>query len=145
MVKKTKNLKYYESVGRRKQSVARVRLHIGSAGAENNYKKGDIVINDLPLISYFPLVQDQNIIMQSLALTNNSDRFIITIKVNGGGKVGQLDAISLGIARALCLTDETLKVTLRHNDLLTRDSRKKERRMVGTGGKSRRRKQSPKR
>jgi small subunit ribosomal protein S9 len=79
-----------------------------------------------------------------LALTE--DRFVTTIHVTGGGKSGQLDDIVHGISRALNLMNtEEYRPTLKAKGLLTRDPRTRERRMVGTGGKSRRAKQSPKR
>jgi len=80
-----------------------------------------------------------------LKFTENQDRFAISIKGSGGGKTGWLGAISLGIARALVLADQSNKPILRKNGLLTRDPRTRERRKVGTGGKARREKQSPKR
>ena len=81
-----------------------------------------------------------------MTLTKNQDRFAISIVVSGGGTNGQLDSMVHGLARALEKVDkETYRPILKTNGLLTRDSRKKEARKVGTGGKSRRMKQSPKR
>ena len=83
--------------------------------------------------------------MLPLKATSSVDRFAISIKVSGGGKKGQLGAIVHGISRALVLVDEANKKILRSLGLITRDPRVKERRKVGTGGKARREKQSPKR
>lgn len=147
MVKKKQDLHYYESIGRRKESIARVRLHIvtGKKSAVQSLNKGDFIINDKPLSKYFSLKRDINRVLKPLILTNNNDRFIITIQTKGGGVNGQVDAISLGLSRALCMVDESYKSVLKSEELLTRDARVRERRMVGTGGKSRRQKQSPKR
>ena len=83
--------------------------------------------------------------MMPLKLTQNEGRFAISILTEGGGKNGQLEAIVHGLARALLLSDQGYKVVLKKAGLLTRDPRKRERRKVGTGGKARRAKQSPKR
>jgi small subunit ribosomal protein S9 len=81
-----------------------------------------------------------------LLLTKNESRFAVSIVVSGGGTTGQLDAMVHGISRALLLVDsDAYRITLKTNGLLTRDPRKKETRKVGTGGKARRAKQSPKR
>lgn len=151
MATKKKEIQYYEAVGRRKESVARVRLHIVSAKDKTvsvrgtKHKQGDIVINTKALETYFPSEAEQNQIKHPLELVDASDRFVITIQTKGGGKVGQVDAVVLGIARALCKVDETYRESLKPDGLLTRDPRIRERRKVGTGGKARRKKQSPKR
>lgn len=150
MAKKAKDLQYYEAVGRRKESVARVRLHIASGSKTVTYKgekvqAGDILINSKPLAEYFGTEALRRNAVLPLRLTNNVDRFATTIVVSGGGTKGQLEAVILGIARALCKVDEELRPILKENGLLTRDPRAKERRKVGTGGKARRQKQSPKR
>jgi len=150
MAKKTKDIKYYEAVGRRKESVAIVRLYIvGKNEAVNvgnlKIKKGEIFVNGKPIESIFSTIDERITYLRPLKLTENQDRFAISIKVSGGGKTGWLGAISLGIARALVLADQSNKPILRKNGLLTRDPRTRERRKVGTGGKARREKQSPKR
>lgn len=151
MVKKKKDIQYYESVGRRRESVARVRLHIVT-GKDNSasikgskIKQGETIVNDKPLADYFPSVAEQNMLMKPFKLTDSLERFVTTIVVKGGGKNGQVDAITLGISRALCLADASFREVLKAEGLLTRDPRIRERRKVGTGGKSRRQKQSPKR
>lgn len=147
MVKKKKDIQYYEAIGRRKESVARVRLHIvtGKKSESLSLNKGDITVNNKPLAEFFTLKSDINRALKPLSLTNNLDRFVTTIQVKGGGVNGQVEAIALGISRSLCMVDEAYKPTLKSESLLTRDARVRERRMVGTGGKSRRQKQSPKR
>ncbi len=150
MAKKAKDLQYYEAVGRRKDAVARVRLHIAAKGKPVTFKGekvnvGDIVINQKALSDYFGTEALRRNSISPLRVTNNEDRFAVTIVVNGGGTKGQLDAIKLGIARALCKVDEEYRPVLKENGLLTRDPRVRERRKVGTGGKARRQKQSPKR
>jgi len=150
MPKKTKNLQYYEGIGRRKSAVARVRLYIlGKDRVINTeglkIKAGEIFVNKKPIGDYFPSLIEKNLYLMPLRITDNIDRFAISIKVNGGGKNGQLEAITHGIARALLLIDEANKKILKPTGLLTRDQRKKQRRKVGTGGKARRKKQSPKR
>lgn len=152
MAKKTGRLKYYESVGRRKSSVARVRLYIATGNKEVviasddlKLKKGDIYINKKPIGEYFPLVSEKIRYEKPLTLTDCLDRFAISIHVEGGGKHGQLDAVIHGVSRALSSVDQSYRLTLRREELLTRDPRVRERRKVGTGGRARRQKQSPKR
>lgn len=151
MPKKVKNLQYYEAVGRRKSAVARVRLFL--TGKEKSatvggikIKAGEIFVNKKPIANFFGSVAEREQYLQPLKLTNNSDRFAISVLVKGGGESGQLDAIVSGISRALEVLDkESYRPLLKKQGLLTRDSRIRERRKVGTGGKARRQKQSPKR
>lgn len=151
MVKKTKNILYYEAVGRRKTAVARVRLYIVdknktvSVNDDLKIKAGEIYINSKPLDEVFPESYKKDFLKTPLKITNNEDRFAISVKVGGGGKTGQLEAIIHGLSKALVLVDKEYKSILRKFGLLTRDPREKERRKVGTGGKARREKQSPKR
>lgn len=150
MVKKIKNIKYYEAVGRRKKSVARIRLYlVGKDKTVNvNGQKisaGQIYINKFPIEKIFLESYKRDFIFLPLKITGNNERFAISIIVKGGGKNGQLEAIVHGISRALTLVDQENKSKLKKIGFLTRDPRKKERRKVGTGGKARRAKQSPKR
>ncbi len=151
MAKKTKDINYYEAVGRRKQSVARVRLYLPKKKGEVlvgklNIKTGEIYINGKLLEKSALKSYEKNFLSLPLVLTKNQDRFAISILVSGGGTTGQLDAMVHGITRALEIVDkEAYRPTLKANGLLTRDPRKKEARKVGTGGKARRMKQSPKR
>jgi len=150
MAKKTKNLEYYEAIGRRKEAVARARCYI--VGRDKvatvkglKIKAGDILINKKPSKTLFPSSYEQLVYLEPLTLTKNIDRFAISILVSGGGKSGQLMAVSHALARAVEKADKAMRPILKKKGLLTRDQRVKERRKVGTGGKARRQKQSPKR
>jgi len=151
MVKKIKDLSYYEAVGRRKQSVARVRLYLIKKSTEVTVgklkiKAGEIFINGKSIDETSFKVYKKKFLMMPLILTKNEKRFAVSIIVNGGGTTGQLDAMVHGIARALLVVDsEAYRSILKTSGMLTRDPRKKETRKVGTGGKARRMKQSPKR
>lgn len=152
MVKKTKNISYYEAIGRRKQSVARVRLYIVKKSGEEvsvnkfKIKGGDIFINEKSINETSFKSYKKTFLSLPLTLTKNQDRFAVSIIVSGGGTTGQLDAMVHGLARAIEKVDkDAYRPILKANGLLTRDPRKKESRKVGTGGKSRRMKQSPKR
>lgn len=148
---KTKNILYYESIGRRKSAVARIRLYIPGKDktAQINglkVKAGEIYVNNKPIETIFNQKREEKIYRLPLEVTGNTQRFAISVKVAGGGRIGQLEAIAHGIAKALVLVDkEQYKPILRQYGLLTRDPRVRQRRQVGTGGKARREKQSPKR
>lgn len=142
---------YYQAIGRRKEAIARVRLYViekeGKVIVNNKeLKKGQILINNEKLLEeVFKKADEKNRILFPLRLTDQLERFAISILVKGGGREGQLEAIIHGLARALVVVDDSFKKVLRKNGLLTRDPKVKERRKVGTGGKARREKQSPKR
>ncbi len=123
------------AIGRRKSAVASVYLTAGS---------GKITINSKPSIAYFPSELAQKRIFQPFVVADTA-KYDALVKVHGGGPNGQLDAAVLGISRALVIAKAALKPSLKTASLLTRDSRTRQRRNVGMGGKSRRRKQSPKR
>lgn len=148
---KAKSIQYYEAVGRRKEAVARVRLYIvnrdkTAAIGENKYKAGDIIINGAPVEQAIPVAVNRMRIMKPFDISLIENRFVLSIKTTGGGTRGQLDAIIHGLSQALEKTDKaTLRPLLKKAKLLTRDARIRERRKVGTGGKARRQKQSPKR
>lgn len=108
--------------GRRKTAVARVRLTPGS---------GTVVVNNRPLEEYFPLESHRRTISRPLEVTNTVGKFNISVKVTGGGKMGQAGGVAHGIARALVQLDESLKTPLRSYGLLTRDPRVKERKKYG--------------
>lgn len=148
--KKTSHLKYYEAVGRRKSAVARVRLYIVTKEKEIDVdgvkiKKGEIYVNKKPIEKYFPSEEEKLRYLFPFQLTNSLDRFAVSVLVKGGGKTGQLEAMILGIARALLLVNKDFRPILKEHKLLTCDARVRERRKPGTGGKARREKQSPKR
>lgn len=136
---KKKNTKpdYIYAVGRRRRASARVRLYL---------KKGDIIVNDKPIEQYFPGLIAKKLYLEPFRACNFIDKCSATIKVIGSGQSGQLGAVIHGLARALVkVNPEKFRPILKKNGFLTRDPRKKERRKAGTGGKARRRKQSPKR
>ncbi|MCA9102516.1 MAG: 30S ribosomal protein S9 [Pirellulales bacterium] len=111
--------------GRRKSSIARVRIRPGS---------GQIAINGRDLDSYFPLPQDRNNVMASLEATGKASEVDVIVTVHGGGVTGQSGAIKLGIARALKNFDTGTEDALREKGLLTRDGRMKERKKPGLHG-----------
>jgi len=110
------------TIGRRKTSIARVYVKTGT---------GNIVINKRELINYFPSEIHQIIVKQGLKITDHTGKFDIKVNVEGGGTKGQAEAIRLGIARALVNIDAENKPMLRKEGLLTRDSRKVERKKPG--------------
>jgi len=114
-----------EGTGRRKTSVARVILRSGN---------GAIVVNELPIETFFPQRTHRLIIGEPLEVTNNVNKVDIQVKVTGGGISGQADAIRHGIARALVKLDATNTSTLRANGMLTRDPRMVERKKYGRSG-----------
>lgn len=114
---------YYEGIGRRKESTARVRLFPGGTGR--------LVINDRDGGEYLSRAGDFEIVMQPLTTIGQERSYDITVHVNGGGVTGQRDAIQLGLARALLKLDPDLKGQLRDAELLTRDARVKERKKPG--------------
>ncbi len=151
MLKKTTGIKYYEAVGRRKEAVARIRLYItgknnSAAVGGMKVRAGDILVNKKPIELVFPTIAEKNRYLLPLKLTQTENRFAVLIDLKGGGRSGQLGAMTHGLARAVEKVDrETYRGTLKKQGLLTRDARTRERRKVGTGGKARRAKQSPKR
>jgi len=132
-----KKLDYTFAVGRRRESVARVRLYRG---------KGENTVNGMSSEKYFPGEIATKALAKPFGATETSDKYYFSVKVAGGGKEGQLAALILGLSRTLVkVAPEKNRAVLRKLNLLTRDSRIRQRRMVGMGGKSRRKKQSPKR
>lgn len=132
-----KKVDYIYGVGRRKESSARVRLYRG---------KGENTVNGMPASKYFPGELALKMLAKPFGATETSDKFHFSARVVGGGKEGQMSAVILGLSRCLVkVSPDKNRTVLRKLSLLTRDSRIRERRMVGTGGKSRRQKQSPKR
>ncbi len=123
------------AIGRRKEATASVRLVSGS---------GEITVNGKPSTEYFPGLFAKKLLSKPFEVLDLS-KYAASVKVAGGGPNGQLEATVLGISRCLSDLKEDFKGKLRTAGLLTRDPRERQRRMVGTGGKSRRRKQSPKR
>ena len=113
---------YFYGTGRRKSSVARVRVYQGT---------GKVTINDRDIDDYFGLDTLKLIVNQPLVLTETKEKFDVVCRVNGGGVSGQAGAIRHGIARALLQYDESLRPILKKAGLLTRDPRMKERKKYG--------------
>ena len=116
---------YFYGTGRRKSSVARVRVYAGT---------GKIIINDREIDDYFGLETLKLIVRQPLALTDTAEKFDIICRVGGGGVTGQAGAIRHGLSRALLQYDENLRSTLKKAGFLTRDPRMKERKKYGLKG-----------
>ncbi len=116
---------YFYGTGRRKKSVARVRVYAGT---------GKITVNDRDIDDYFGLETLKLIVRQPLALTGTADKFDIVCKVAGGGVTGQAGAIRHGLSRALLQYDENLRAELKKAGFLTRDPRMKERKKYGLKG-----------
>ena len=116
---------YFYGTGRRKKSVARVRVYAGS---------GKITINNRDIDDYFGLETLKRIVPQPLALTGTADKFDIVCNVQGGGVTGQAGAIRHGLSRALLQYDENLRPALKKAGFLTRDPRMKERKKYGLKG-----------
>lgn len=112
----------FQGTGRRKRSIARVRLTLG---------QGVITVNKRPMDEYFPRQTLQQIVRQPLDATQSLSRFNIEVKTEGGGIAGQAGAVRHGIARALVAMDEALRDVLRKQGLLTRDPREKESKKYG--------------
>ncbi len=115
----------YISLGRRKESTARVRMETGT---------GKMTINGRPFEKYFLRETDRIIALQPLALTESKSKFDISAKLNGGGLTGQAGALRLGITKALLDADANFKDIFRKNGYLTRDPRMKERKKYGQKG-----------
>jgi small subunit ribosomal protein S9 len=115
--------KYIETIGKRKTAAARIRMFANG--------KGDIKVNGAPLVEYFKTPLMQMIIAEALKGTALENKFDITIKVNGGGKQAQAEAVRHGMARALLVFDKDLRPVLRAQRWLTRDAREKERKKPG--------------
>ena len=116
------SVQYYEGIGRRKTSSARVRIITGN---------GQYIINDKQAEAYFPRLGDMKKIVAPLLAAEMEDRFDISVKVKGGGITGQAGAVCHGLARALVKMDPELRPVMRAGGLLTRDSRMKERKKPG--------------
>ena len=116
---------YFYGTGRRKSSVARVRLYNGT---------GKITINDRDIDDYFGLETLKLIVRQPMALTGNDQKFDIVCRVAGGGVTGQAGAIRHGVSRALLQYDAELRAALKKAGFLTRDPRMKERKKYGLKG-----------
>jgi len=117
------SVQYFEGIGRRKESTARVRIMSGS---------GNFVVNDKQIEAYFPRVGDMESILAPLSAAGQ-DRatYDITVVVRGGGVTGQTESVQLGLARALTKMNPEMGVPMRKGGFLTRDARIKERKKPG--------------
>lgn len=120
---------YWWGTGRRKASVARVRVRPGT---------GQITVNEKPYTEFFRLERDQNDVLAVLKKTSTTSSVDVNVRVHGGGTTGQAGAIVLGIARALNRFDPNLEPILRDNQFLSRDPRRVERKKYGQPGARRR-------
>jgi small subunit ribosomal protein S9 len=117
---------YFEGIGRRKSSTARVRITSGS---------GSFVINEKKLEEYFPTERDNKTVTEPLdVLQTSRSNYDISVLVKGGGVIGQADSVRLGLARAIMKMDPELRMELSHGGFLSRDAREKERKKPGLKG-----------
>lgn len=114
--------KYIYTKGRRKTSVATIRLFEG---------KGDNLVNNKPINQFFSIIDDQKHVVEPLRLVNAFDKYYFTAQVNGGGLKGQVGAIIHGLARALAKEDPEYKAILKKALMLRRDDRMTERKKTG--------------
>ncbi len=122
MSTETKN-RYIEAVGRRKTAIARVRITEGS--------KASFTINEKEVNDYFPTAELRNIVRDAMVKSGFQEKFVVTVKVLGGGIHAQAEAIRHGLARTLVERDEEVKNTLKKLGFLKRDSRQVERKKFG--------------
>jgi len=115
----------FQATGRRKTSVAQVRLMPG---------EGKVLVNDRKVEEYLTVPNLKDLALSPLVATENARKFDATVQVSGGGVAGQAGAIRLGMARALLLAAPELKPVLRAKGMLTRDARMKERKKYGQPG-----------
>ena len=115
--------RYYEGIGRRKESSARVRIMEGT---------GSFIVNQKEIEAYFTRLGDVPEIIRAFTVVDQpQNSYDVTVLVNGGGVTGQRDAVKLGLARALVKMDEEFRSNLRRSGYLTRDPRVKERKKPG--------------
>jgi small subunit ribosomal protein S9 len=119
------NQQYFEGIGRRKRSTARVRVYPAGEGG------GQFIVNDKEVRDYFTRFGDYQTLMGPLTDAEFAGKMDVTVLVSGGGVTGQTAAVRLGLARALVKYDENLRSLMRANGHLTRDPRVKERKKPG--------------
>ncbi len=143
-------ISYYEAVGRRKESSARVRLYVVNDGAVTLHgkalEKGSMVVNGRSIDEYFPGEVLKKMYQEPFRTTNTLSRFAVSVKTTGGGLYGQLGAFIHGVSRALEKVDkEKFRPILKKRGFMKRDPRAKQRRKAGFAGKARAKRNSPKR
>jgi small subunit ribosomal protein S9 len=116
------DMELINTLGRRKTSVARIYLRLGT---------GIITVNDRTFEDYFPTTYHQNVIRQPFEVTNTQDKFDVVVNLKGGGFNGQAEALRLAISRALCTVDKEYRPALKDRGFLCRDSRMVERKKPG--------------
>lgn len=126
---KTTQKKYFETVGRRKTAVARVRLF--TSNPSQSVIEGNLIINKKPYKDFFSTLELQEIVEAPMKCLKSLSKFRVAAKVKGGGIRGQAEAVRHGIARALVLFDSNFRKKLKKAGYLTRDPRKKERKKFG--------------
>lgn len=142
---------YYYAVGRRREASARVRLYIVANDKDmtlnsKTLEKGQIMVNDRTIEDYFPGEIAKKRYLEPFRTTNAVGRFVTTVRIDGGGPNGQLEAFIHGVSRALEKVDpEKFRPILKKRGFMTRDPRARQRRKAGFAQKSRKKKQSPKR
>lgn len=119
---------YFYAVGRRKTATAQVRIYLDKEAEKNENK---LIVNGKEMEKYFPLSTQQTAFLRSLEVVGLDKKCAVSVVVKGGGLTGQVDAIKLGVARALIKYDEELRPVLKAEGLLTRDARKVERKKPG--------------
>lgn len=146
---KAKKTLYYQSVGRRKSSVCRVRLLLPEKKElvlkDKTFVRGEFYVNSQKMSEYFSGISAHETYIKPYKLTDSLDRFIVLAKAVGGGKNSQLSAFTLASSRALEKVDKEYRNILKMNGLLKVDARVRERRKAGLAQKARKEKQSPKR
>lgn len=123
--------KYYETVGRRKESVARVRLYTKKSADAADEERALVTVNNKNYTDYFQDINLQHVVESPLRKLKSLNRFKATVIVHGGGIAGQAGAVKHGISRALELFDVNFRKKLKKSGFLTRDPRIKERRKYG--------------
>ena len=113
---------YYEGIGRRKASTARVRIMSGT---------GQFLVNEKPIEEYFPRLGDMQSVLGPVETVSSRNSLDVSVLVKGGGVTGQTGAVQLGLARALVVMDPESKSALRKGGFLPRDAREKERKHPG--------------
>jgi len=117
---------YFYALGRRKSATARVRLQTGKGAIEINGKPADVYLADSKVLLHE--------LQKPFTLLEQNNKYDVSVVVSGGGQRGQVEAIRLGIAKALSIMNEDLRATLKRADLLGRDPREKERKKFGLKG-----------
>jgi small subunit ribosomal protein S9 len=116
------SVQYFEGIGRRKTSSARVRIFSGA---------GKFMVNGKEVTDYFPRLGDLQTVTAPLRVAGFEGKVDVTVMVQGGGVTGQAGAVAHGVARALVKMDEALRPVLRNGGFMTRDARMKERKKPG--------------